>query len=223
MPARYPDLPPRAIQRKAAKLGLTNPTSPGRPWTKVEQGLLGYHAGVKAVAFLAKKLNRTPAAIRKRLSDLGLSARVRLPDYSNLHQVSIMLGVSDSIVRAWYEKGLFEPYGKVKLNGHARSKVLIHRDALVAFCLAHPEKVNPEKCHPDVKMWLDKNGKTPPRPWKGSRQHLMARKDCPRCGRKIIGNAYSRHVKSCAALMPWKANRTKPTGRCDHPSCGSNV
>lgn len=155
MPVRYADLTPRAIQWMAAKLNLTNPATPQRPWTQVEDGLLGFHAGVKLIAFLAKKFNRTPTAIQKRLSGLGLSARVRLPDYFNLHQISIMLGVRDNIVRAWYEEDLFKPYGKVKLNGHARSKVLVHKDTLVAFSVAHPEKVNLNKCHPDVKMWLE--------------------------------------------------------------------
>jgi len=155
MPARYADLTPRAIQWMAARLGLTNPTTPQRPWTQAEDGLLRFQAGVKSIAFLVKKFNRTPTAIKKRLSGLGLSARVPLPDYFNLHQISIMLGVRDNIVRTWYEEELFKPYGKVKLNGHARSKVLIHKDALVAFSVAHPEKVNLNKCHPDVKMWLE--------------------------------------------------------------------
>jgi predicted DNA-binding antitoxin AbrB/MazE fold protein len=168
---RRPELSPRAIHRMAAKLGQTNLVTPGRPWTKTDDGLLGYHAGEKGVSFLIKKFGRTPTAIRKRLSGLGLSAKVPLPDYFNLRQISIMLGVSDSIVRTWYEKGLFKPYGKIKLNGHARSKVLIHKGALVAFSVAHPQKLNLEKCHPDVKMWLEKNGKTPPQPRNGSREH----------------------------------------------------
>ncbi len=200
MPEHYSDLPPRAIRSRAAKLGLTNQLGARRPWTRNADRSLGWLAGEKGVSFLARKFGRTLVAIRKRLSALGLSAKVRVPDYFNLHQVSIMLGVSDGIVRVWYEKGLFEGYGKVKLNGHARSKVLIHKGALGAFCRAHPERVNPEKCHPDVKMWLGKNGKTPSKPWNGSRQHLTERKACPRCGRKIIGNAYARHVHSCAGL-----------------------
>jgi predicted DNA-binding antitoxin AbrB/MazE fold protein len=223
MPERHPDLPPRAIRWKAAKLGLTNHPGARRPWTKDADRLLGWFAGEKGVPFLAKKLGRTPGAIRKRLSALGLSAKVPLPDYLNLHQVSMMLGVSDSIVRVWYEKGLFKPCGKTKVNGHARSKVLIHAGTLVAFCVAYPEKVNPKKCHADVHVWLDKNGQSRRGSWNGSRQHLTERKACPRCGRKITGNAYARHATSCASLMPWKVNGTKPTGQCDQPSCNSNV
>jgi hypothetical protein len=169
MPVRYPDLTPRAIQWMAARLGLTNSTTPQRPWTQAEDGLLRFQAGVKPMVFLVKKFNRTPTAIKKRLSGLGLSARVPLPDYFNLHQISIMLGVRDKTVRAWYEEDLFKPHGKVKLNGLARSKVLIHKDALVAFSVAYPEKVNLNKCHPDVKMWLEQNEKIPPEPWNGLR------------------------------------------------------
>lgn len=177
MPERYPDLPPRAIQRKAATLGLTNRPGARRLWIPDQDYLLGWLAGMKTVALLAKKLNRMPAAIWKRLSGLGLSAKVPLPDYFNLHQVSRMLGVSDSIVLAWYEKSLFEPYGKVKLNGHARSNVLIHEDALVVFCLAHPEKVNPKKCPPDVLDCMEEK-KIAPRRRNGCRQHLRSRNEC---------------------------------------------
>jgi hypothetical protein len=200
MPVFYPDLTPREIQRKAAELGLTSPFGPRRKWTTDDDRTLRWLAGEKGLAFLAEKLKRSPAAVQQRMSRRGLSARVRMPNYFNLHQVSIMLGVSDSGVRVWFEKGLFEPYGKVKLNGNNRSKVLIHENTLVAFCVAQPDKVNAKRCHPDVRRWLEEEGKRAGH-WNGSRQHLEERRRCPRCGREIIGNAYSRHVMSCRAPL----------------------
>jgi hypothetical protein len=202
MPAIYPDLTPREIQRKAAELGLTNPCAPRRPWTTDEDRTLRWLAGEKGLSFLSEKIKRSPNAIQQRMSRRGLSAKVRMPNYFNLHQVSIMLGVSDSGVRVWFEKGLFEPYGKVKFNGDGRSKVLIHQNTLVAFCVSHPDKVNAKRCHPDVRRWLGEQRKRAGQ-WNGSRQHLGERRKCPRCRREIIGNAYSRHVMSCRApLLP---------------------
>jgi hypothetical protein len=222
MPALYPDLTPREIQRKAAELGLTNPCGPRRPWTTDDDRTLRWLAGEKGLSFLSEKFKRSTAAIQQHMSRRGLSARVRMPNYFNLHQVSIMLGVSDSGVRVWFEKGIFEPYGKVKLHGNGRSKVLIHENTLVAFCVAHPEKVNAKRCHPDVRRWLGEQGKRAGQ-WNGSRQHLTQQKECPRCGREIIGNAYFRHVMNCGAPVVPPATGGNSTGRRDQMSSGSNV
>jgi hypothetical protein len=222
MPALYPDLRPREIQRKAAELSLTNPREPQHPWTTDEDCALRWFAGEKLLSFFVKELKRSPTAIRQRASRLGLSLRVRMPNYFNLHQVSIMLGVSDSIVRVWFEKGLFEACGKVMLKGRGRSRGLIHKDTLLAFCLAHPDKVNAKKCPPDVLGWLAERGKSAGQ-WNGYRQHLTEQKECPRCGREILGNAYSRHVMNCGAPLLPPAAGGSSAGRRNPMSSASNV
>ena len=204
MPALYPGLTPQAIQRMAAKLGLTHHPGARRPWTPNEDATLRWHAGMKTVSFLARKFNRSEAAVRQRLSRLGLSAAVREPNRLNLHRISKMLGVSDSIVRVWFRKGLFGgPNGAASesRNGKRRSKILIRREELVRFCVAHSEKVNVRRCEPEVLEWLE-GRKNQPGDWEGSRQHLTNRKECPHCGRPVIGNAYFRHVKSCRTPLP---------------------
>lgn len=201
---RRPELTGDRIHRMAGKLGRTNQSGPRKRWEKSEDKLLRWQGGMKDIPFFVRKLERTPAAIRQHFSRLGLSAAVREPTYLTPYRVSKMLGVSDSIVRVWVEKDLFTPYGNVKRNGSGRSKVLIHKQALFAFCLDNADKVNLARCHDDVRDWLDENKKTPRQPWNGHRQHVTKQKECPRCGRLIIGNAFARHVKSCGGHLPFQ-------------------
>ena len=202
MPTLYPGLTPQAIQRMAAKLGLTYHPGSRRPWTHNEDATLRWHAGMKTVSFLARKFNRSEAAVRQRMSRLGLSAAVREPNRLSLHRISKMLGVSDSIVRVWFRKGLFgDSNGTASERRKRRSKPLIRREALIRFCVAHPEKVNVKRCEPEVLEWLE-GRKKQPGDWKGSRQHLAEQKACPHCGRIVIGNAYFRHVRSCRTPLP---------------------
>lgn len=141
--ARHPDWRPEAIWRKAVRLGLSVLCGPRRPWTKDEEAKLLWDGGMKSVRVIARKLNRSEAAILQRLSLNGATARVREPKGYTLRRISKTLGVSDSIVRVWFEKGMFGNLdGHGRRNGHRPSKAVLSREALVAFCLAHPEKVN---------------------------------------------------------------------------------
>lgn len=156
-----------------------------------------WDGGMKSVRVIARKLNRSEAAILQRLSLNGATARVREPKGFTLRRISKTLGVSDSIVRVWFEKRMFTNLdGHGRRNGHGPSRVVISREALIAFCLAHPEKVNAKRCDPEVLDWLGEK-KILPRNWNGSRQHLAEHKQCPRCGRVIVGNAFSWHVTHC--------------------------
>ncbi|HEV2416417.1 MAG TPA: hypothetical protein VGX94_01300 [Terriglobia bacterium] len=199
---RHPDWRPATIWRKAAKLELSTHSGSRRPWSKDDEAKLLWDGGMKAVRVIARKLNRSEASIRQRLSRAGASARVREPKHFTLHRISEMLGVSDSIVRVWFEKGLLgRANGHVKRNGQSSPRALICREALIAFCIAHPEKVNAKRCDPEVVDWLEER-KIQPRQWNGCRQHLTERKECPRCGRAIDGNAFSWHVMHCTGSPP---------------------
>jgi hypothetical protein len=225
MPDLYPGLTPQAIQRMPAKLGLTCHPGSRRPWSPNEDATLRWHAGMKPVSFLARKLNRSEPAVRQRLSRLGFSSAVREPNRLSLHRVSKILGVSDTIVRVWFKQGLFgDPNGHAgkRRNGKSCSKSLIRREALVAFCSAHPEKVNAERCDPEVLEWLEENNKQPGE-WKGSRQHLTDQKECPHCSRVVIGNAYSRHVRSCSAGKPPPVRGGISNSKCDQSTSASAV
>lgn len=195
---RHPDWRPEAIWRKAAKLGLSDRSGVRRPWTKDDEAKLMWDGGMKSVRVIARKLNRSEAAILQRLSLNGATARVREPKGYTLRRVSKTLGVSDSIVRVWFEKGMFTNLdGHGRRNGHRPAKVVISREALMVFCVAHPEKVNAKRCDPEVLDWLEEKNVLA-RDWNGPRQHLTERKECPRCRRVIVGNAFSWHVTHCA-------------------------
>lgn len=221
--ALHPDWRPEAIWRKAAKLGLSDRSGARRPWTHDEEAKLLWDGGMKSVRVIARKLNRSEAAILQRLSLNGATARVREPKGYTLRRISKTLGVSDSIVHVWFEKGMFG-----RLDGHARhvghrpSRAVISREALVAFCLAQPEKVNARRCDPEVLDWL-KEKNILARNWNGSRQHLAERKECPRCGRVIAGNAFSWHVTHCGGSPSLGKPGREPNGHADQSTVGVKI
>lgn len=134
-------------------------------------------------------------SIRQKLSSLGVSGKVRIPKGYTLHRVAKLIGVSDRIVRLWFQEGLFgEPANRER--NRSRSGPRVSAAALVAFCRKHPDKVNTRECGPD--FWsLQEDEVLPSNAWQGLRQHLTQQKHCPACGRVIWGNAYFRHIKRC--------------------------
>lgn len=169
---------------------------------------------MKQARSIARKLKRSEAAVRQKLSINGVKSKVRFPKDYSLHRISRLLGVSDSIVRAWFRKGLFgDPNGQGKRKACARSSVRISSEAVEAFCREHPEKINPDECDPQVLDWLEEK-KRQPAAWRGLRQHLAERKSRPSCGRVIPGNGYFRHVKHCiVAPAPAEASADSPNPR----------
>jgi hypothetical protein len=195
--ARHPDWNPRSIWYKAAKLGISTQCEKPRPWSEEEEGKLLWDAGEKPVRTITRKLQRSEPAVRQKLSSNHARAPVRMPHKYNLHRISKLIGVSDTIVRRWFQKGLFgSPNSQANQKTGSRSRFSVSAQALEAFCEKHPEKINGTKCDPLVLGWLEEKGKQPAA-WDGCRQHLVRPKSCPACGRTIAGNGYFRHIKSC--------------------------
>jgi hypothetical protein len=196
--ARHPDWSGQLIWYKAKKLGLSTRAEKPRPWLQEEQGHLLWNAGEKPISRIARKLGRSEKAVLQMLSSQGATSKVRSPKDYNLHQVSKLLGVSDTAVRSWFQKGLFgDPSNQRKRRWRSQSGPRLSLEAVVAFCVKHPDKVNVEWCDPDLlELIEEKNVRLPG--WRGSRQHLIQRGPCPKCGRVIRGNAYFRHVNKCA-------------------------
>ncbi len=193
----HPDWKPQRIWRMAAKLGLSIRSGAKKPWSHEEEAKLLWDAGMKPAQVIARKLKRTMKAIYNKTCADGVSSRVREPKDYTLHRISRMLGVSDTIVRVWFEDGLFgELNGQGRRNGHGEVRPRIRSEDFLAFCVKHPDKINPNKCKAEVLDYLEDKQVKPAR-WNGSRQHLTCRKACPRCGHVIIGNAFSWHVTNC--------------------------
>jgi hypothetical protein len=223
--AQHPDWTANTIRSQAQKLGLTNSPKKYKPWSQDEQGYLLWNAGEKSVARIARKLGRSEKSIRDRLSNLGVSAKVRIPNNYNLCRVARMLGVSDYAVRCWFEGGLFgEPTSRSKRRRRSKSGPQVSLKRVVAFCMKHPDKVNAKSCDPDFLLLLE-DKKVRLRDWHGSRQHAVHEGSCPRCGRTIRGNSYFRHVKRCAgnsaAVSEPEAESVAAAG--DYAASGSKV
>ncbi len=193
--ARHPDWSPRSIWDKAARLGLSARSGNRKPWSAEEQGYLLWNAGEKPVGRIARKLGRSVRAIRQKLSSLGVSGKVRNPKGYTLHRVAKLLGVSDRIVRLWFQDRLFgEPASRER--NPSRSGPRVSAAALVAFCRKHPDKINTRECGSDFWLLMEDDS-VPSNAWQGLRQHLTQQRHCPGCGRAVRGNAYFRHIKRC--------------------------
>ena len=137
--------------------------------------------------------------MRQMLSSRGASTKVRSPKEYHLHGVSKLLGVSDTAVRLWFQKGLFcDPVEQKRKSGKPESGPRLTLEAVVAFCAKHPDKINPDQCDPDLlELIEDRNVRLSG--CQGTRQHLAQSRPCPRCKRVVRGNSYFRHVNRCNA------------------------
>ena len=68
------------------------------------------------------------------------------------------------------------------------------------FCRKHGDQINLHLMDPDTAKWLEKEYgvlKGNARPVSGRQRHALVVREC-KCGRKIAGNSFSRHLRSCA-------------------------
>ena len=196
---RHPDWTPQVVWYKAEKLGIANRREKPRPWSHEEHGYLLWNAGEKPVRRIARRLGRSVSAVQQMVSSRGASSKLRTPEQYTLHRVSKLLGVSDAVVRLWFQQSLFcDPAKREKHPNRSRSELRVSAAALIAFCQKNPDKINTHQCHPDFWVLLEDKD-VEPHGWNGTRQHLSKLRDCPGCERVIRGNVYYHHIKKCRA------------------------
>lgn len=220
---RHPDWGPKLIWYKAEKLGISTRPERPRSWSHEEQGYLLWNAGEKPLGRIARKLKRSVAAVHHMMSNRVGSSKLRASTQYTLHRISRLLGVSDAIVRLWFQRGLFgEPANGESNPKRSPSGPRVSAAAIIAFCRKHPDKINTQECHPDFWVLLEDTD-VPPNAWHGTRQHLTQERDCPGCERVIRGNAYFHHVKVCQAATTRAARFRPQTETTGQRSESSNV
>lgn len=119
----------KSIQHKAGELGLVQ-WGGGRPWTATDDAYLEEHFGDgKGTPWLAKRLNRTPSAIRQRLWRLDLSPRDHVGWYTT-EEAAALLGVTAQTIHARIEHGALKA---TRMPAHWR----IAEADLKAFVVRH--------------------------------------------------------------------------------------
>ena len=220
---RHPDWSPHFIWYKAKNLKIASRRKELRPWSPEEQGYLLWNAGEKPLRRIARKLKRSVAAVQQMMSNRLASSKLRTSKQYTLHRLSRLLGVSDAIVRRWFQRGLFgEPVSRERNPKRSPSGPRVSATALIAFCRKHPDKINTQECHPDFWVLLEDKD-VPPNTWQGSQQHVTEERDCPGCGRVIRGNSYFRHVTRCQAATTRAASLGPQTETTGQQSVNSNV
>jgi hypothetical protein len=134
-----------SIERRAAELGLKRPKP--RRWTEIEINklLLSIDSCNAGLPLIAKRLGRSPAAVRRKLWELGYTAE-SLGGYK-VKEVAEMLSVPPRRVQFWVqEKQLLTRGGRITESSFS------------AFLGSHPEKIPFEKLPSDMQSWLREMG-----------------------------------------------------------------
>src|SRR6266705_2128523 len=133
-----------SIKKRAAVLGLCRPK--GRPWsyTEVNHLLLSIDSNA-SLTLIAERLDRTVAAVRKKLRDLGYTAE-SLGGYK-VKEVADMVSVPPARVQYWIaEKLLLTKGGRITESSFAK------------FLTDHPKRIPFEALSPEMQNWLREMG-----------------------------------------------------------------
>lgn len=125
-------------------LGDLRPSKDKPRWTKREVDFLLERAETERTLTIAKKLGKTPDAVRLKASELGITLNPNLNNYSAKY-LAESLGKNPSVIKWWITSGLL----KAQKVGE---RWAINTKDFAEFCLNHPEKV--QRFDPEVLVWL---------------------------------------------------------------------
>ena len=107
----------------------------GRRWTQEELDSLENMSGTYTVAYIAKRVGRSFAAVNIKLNRMGLAGFERSTDMLTMNQVCLMFGVdSRTIKKKWKGKGLH-----ILQKGNY---LTIRHEELIKYLKNHPEDWN---------------------------------------------------------------------------------
>lgn len=181
-----PGLGEQQILKRTAELNLTRWN---RPWTSEEKAYVLDHAREFSVADIARRLGRTPRAVYQLLWRSRESAKFQ--DGYTQRELAQALHVSPRKVRQWVRLGWLVLYqGRVKDR------------SLQRFLAGHSDEIDASRLDKDLRLWLRdlglRDADPHPQQWLSRRQQSLKIHVCNRCGRKVYGNGFQRHLKTCA-------------------------
>jgi hypothetical protein len=181
-----PSLSLRRLLKRTAELQLS---SWQNPWMDGEKNYVLEHAREFPVADLARRLQRTQSAVYQLLWKYRESAKFQ--DGYTQKELAEALHVSPRKVRGWVRLGWLTLY-----------QDRIKDRSLVRFLEGHSDEIDAKRLESDVRLWLLDLGFHEDAihsvRWFRDRKQSMRVHICDRCGRKVHGNAFYRHLKACA-------------------------
>jgi hypothetical protein len=178
------------IQKRTGELKLTRWKE---PWTQDEKDFLLERAREFSVADIARELGRTQRAVYLQLWRSRMSARFQ--DGYTQYELAQALHVSPFRIRKWIRLGWLTLY-------ECRFK----DRALVRFLESHSDEIDAARLDKDFLLWLRslglREGGVHSRMWSMTRKHSLKEHVCGRCGRKVRGNSFHRHLKRCRTKIP---------------------
>lgn len=137
---RHPDWNRSVLDYQASKLGLTNHRPRAGQWPEIEHKQLLWGAGEISVRDFAAQFGRSTASIRTRLCWYGAYGKVREDKHYSRRQAAAIFGVAHTTVRRWIAVGLLH----TSRNRDGYGTTYLTRAAIEAFCMQHPERLNPQ-------------------------------------------------------------------------------
>ena len=191
-----PNLSLTRLLKRTAELRLTNWKT---PWSDEDRSYVLENARELPVDDLARRLGRTPRAVYLLLLRRGESAKFQ--DGYTQAQFAEALHISRRKVRHWVRLGWLTLYqGRVTDRSIRR------------FLEGHSDEIDTRRLESDVRIWLEDLGfhAESAHSWQWFRDSKQSLKPhvCDRCGRKVYGNSFQRHLNACAKKAAATTNET---------------
>jgi len=191
-----PNLSLTRLLKRTAELRLTNWKT---PWSGEDKSYVLENAREFPVDDLARRLGRTPRAVYLLLLRRGESAKFQ--DGYTQAQFAEALHISRRKVRHWVRLGWLTLYQGRVIDRSIRR-----------FLEGHSDKIDTRRLESDVRIWLEELGfhAESAHSWQWFRDRKQSLKPhvCDRCGRKVYGNSFQRHLNACAKKAAATTNET---------------